>query len=189
MVIPYHHYKNKHCERKKQKQGREREKERERKREREREREREGERERVCVQCLRIVGHVYLPMTMDITPISKHEMYLQNHVRLSNKPWRWRGQRSGKNRTMTSYTLTSDKLLTKRSREVIQGQKVHLWHQTGITLCDIKYLSILIKHESCRFVCLSTFFLSHQKSQGHEILALGLLWANLDHYEARFSKF
>ena len=32
-------------------------------------------------------------------------------------------------------------------------------------------------------------FQSHQKSQGHEISALGLIWANLDHYEARFSKF
>ena len=32
-------------------------------------------------------------------------------------------------------------------------------------------------------------FQSHQKSQGHDILALGLIWANLDHYETRFSKF
>ena len=29
-------------------------------------------------------------------------------------------------------------------------------------------------------------FQSHQKSQGHEILALGLIWANLKHVEARF---
>ena len=32
-------------------------------------------------------------------------------------------------------------------------------------------------------------FQSHQKSQIHEILALGLIWANLKHDEARFSKF
>jgi len=39
-------------------------------------------------------------------------------------------------------------------------------------------------------VCLSVHvFRSHQKSQGHEILALGLIWANLKHDEARFSKF
>ena len=39
-------------------------------------------------------------------------------------------------------------------------------------------------------VCLCVrVFQSHQKSQGHEILALGLIWANVDHYEARFSKF
>ena len=28
---------------------------------------------------------------------------------------------------------------------------------------------------------------SHQKSQGHEILTWGLIWANLKHDEARFS--
>ena len=38
----------------------------------------------------------------------------------------------------------------------------------------------------CVFV---RIFQSHQKSQGHEILALELIWAILDHYEARFSKF
>ena len=32
-------------------------------------------------------------------------------------------------------------------------------------------------------------FGSHQKSQGQDILALGLVWANLKHDEARFSKF
>ena len=32
-------------------------------------------------------------------------------------------------------------------------------------------------------------FQSHQKSQGHEILSLGQLWANLKHDEAQFSKF
>ena len=32
-------------------------------------------------------------------------------------------------------------------------------------------------------------FRSHQKSQCREILALGLIWANLKHDEARFSKF
>jgi len=31
-------------------------------------------------------------------------------------------------------------------------------------------------------------FRSHQKSQGREILAIGLLWANLKHDGARFSK-
>ena len=35
-------------------------------------------------------------------------------------------------------------------------------------------------------VCLLSVFQSHQKSQGHEMLGLGLIWANLDHYEARF---
>ena len=39
-------------------------------------------------------------------------------------------------------------------------------------------------------VCLCVHvFRSHQKSQGHEILALGLIWANLKHDEALFSKF
>jgi len=37
------------------------------------------------------------------------------------------------------------------------------------------------------YVCLFAF--SKKKSQAHEILALGLLWANFDHYDARFSKF
>ena len=37
-------------------------------------------------------------------------------------------------------------------------------------------LSILIKHESCLFVHV---FRSHQKSKLNEILALGLIWANL----------
>merc|ERR1711923_549683 len=32
-------------------------------------------------------------------------------------------------------------------------------------------------------------FQSHQKSQIHEILALGLIWANVKHFEGRFSKF
>ena len=32
-------------------------------------------------------------------------------------------------------------------------------------------------------------FQSHQKSQGHEILTIGLIWANLKHDEAQFSKF
>ena len=41
----------------------------------------------------------------------------------------------------------------------------------------------------CVSVCLSTFFLSHQKSQLHEILAQGVIWAWLEHDEARFSKF
>ena len=51
-------------------------------------------------------------------------------------------------------------------------------------------ISILIKHESCLSVCLFVrVFRSHQKSQGHEILALGLIWANLKHDGARFSKF
>ena len=56
--------------------------------------------------------------------------------------------------------------------------------------CLPVYLSILIKHESCLSVCLFVrVFQSHQKYQGHEILALGLIWANLKHVEARFSKF
>ena len=39
-------------------------------------------------------------------------------------------------------------------------------------------------------VCVSVHvFRSHQKSQGHEILALGLIWANLKHDEARFLNF
>ena len=51
-------------------------------------------------------------------------------------------------------------------------------------------ISILIKHESCLSVCLFVrVFRSHQKSQAHEILALGLIWANLKHVEARFLKF
>ena len=41
-------------------------------------------------------------------------------------------------------------------------------------------LSILIKHESCLSVYLCVcVFQSHQKSQIHEILALGLIWANI----------
>ena len=39
-------------------------------------------------------------------------------------------------------------------------------------------------------VCLFVrVFRSQQKSQGNEILALGLIWAHLKHDEARFSKF
>ena len=39
-------------------------------------------------------------------------------------------------------------------------------------------------------VCLCVrIFQRHQKTQGHEILALGLIWVNLYHYEARFLKF
>ena len=42
----------------------------------------------------------------------------------------------------------------------------------------------------CVCVCLSVHvFLSHQKSQLHEILAQGVIWAWLEHDEARFSKF
>ena len=37
------------------------------------------------------------------------------------------------------------------------------------------------------YLCVHVFR-SYQKSQGHDILALGLIWAILDHYEARFSK-
>ena len=48
----------------------------------------------------------------------------------------------------------------------------------------LKNKSILIKHESCLSVCVSVHvFRSRQKSQAHEILALGLIWAILDHYE------
>ena len=55
---------------------------------------------------------------------------------------------------------------------------------------DNNKLSILIKHESCVSVCLFVrVFQSHQKTQGHEILALGLIWPNLKQDEARFSKF
>ena len=54
---------------------------------------------------------------------------------------------------------------------------------------ELLYESIfyIIKHE-CVCLLLSVFR-SHQKSQGHEILALALIWASLNHYEARFSKF
>ena len=52
-----------------------------------------------------------------------------------------------------------------------------------------KRRSILIKHESCLSVCLSTFFLSHQKSQLHDILAQGVIWANLKHHDAQFFNF
>ena len=41
----------------------------------------------------------------------------------------------------------------------------------------------------CLCVCLSTFFLSHQKSQLHEILAQGVIWAWFEHDEARFLNF
>ena len=50
-------------------------------------------------------------------------------------------------------------------------------------LLDYHVLSILIKHESCLFVHV---FRSHQKTQGHDILAQGLIWANLKHDEAQF---
>ena len=51
-------------------------------------------------------------------------------------------------------------------------------------------ISILIKHESSRFVCMFVHvFRSYKKSQFHEILTLGLIWANLKHDDARFSKF
>ena len=58
-------------------------------------------------------------------------------------------------------------------------------------VCCMAHFSILIKHECCVSVCLSicAVFLSHQKSQLHEILAQGVIWANLKHDEARFSKF
>ena len=40
------------------------------------------------------------------------------------------------------------------------------------------------------FVCLSVHvFLSHQKSQLHEILAQGVIWAWFEHDEARFLNF
>ena len=38
-------------------------------------------------------------------------------------------------------------------------------------------------------VCVLSVFRTHQKSYGHDILALGLIWANLKHDDARFSKF
>ena len=46
---------------------------------------------------------------------------------------------------------------------------------------DIGHLSILIKHESCRWVCLSvrSRFPEPPKAQG-------VIWANLKHDEARF---
>ena len=41
----------------------------------------------------------------------------------------------------------------------------------------------------CRFVCLSLrVFRSHQMSQHHDILALGIIWANFKHDEAQFLK-
>ena len=63
--------------------------------------------------------------------------------------------------------------------------------QSDEELCARKaHQSILIKHESCGFVCLSVHvFLSHQKSQLHEILAQGVIWAWLEHDEARFLNF
>ena len=47
------------------------------------------------------------------------------------------------------------------------------------------------KNKKLAFGSLQTFYRQYntQKSQGHEILALGLIWANLKHDEARFSKF
>ena len=57
--------------------------------------------------------------------------------------------------------------------------------------CHVDFLtiSILIKHEYCLYVCLFVrVFQSHQKSQGHEIWALSLIWANVKHHET-FSKF
>ena len=48
------------------------------------------------------------------------------------------------------------------------------------------FVQIGWKHESCVYVIV---FRSHQKSQGHDILALYLILANLTHDEARFSKF
>ena len=47
-----------------------------------------------------------------------------------------------------------------------------------------------IFYKNMNLVCVFVrVFRSHQKTQAHDILALGLLWPNLDHYEARFSKF
>ena len=86
----------------------------------------------------------------------------------------------------------------KNNRQFIYFKSLFLFFNQfciiNIHVCSILcighiHLSILIKHESCLSVCLSVrVFRSHQKSQGHEILALGLIWANLKHDEARFSK-
>ena len=52
-----------------------------------------------------------------------------------------------------------------------------------------KCRSILIKHESCMFICLYVclsvrVFRSQQKSRHHEILAQGVIWARLGHAKA-----
>ena len=51
--------------------------------------------------------------------------------------------------------------------------------------CRVNTVTIYIKHESCVF---AHTFLSHQKSQLHEILVLRLILANLKHDEARYLK-
>ena len=45
---------------------------------------------------------------------------------------------------------------------------------------EVDVISILIKHESCMFVCLSVcVFRSYQKSEYHEILAQGIVWGEV----------
>ena len=58
-----------------------------------------------------------------------------------------------------------------------------LWDIFINIIYDICFKSILIRHESCVFVHI---FWSHQKSQHHEILTPGLIWANFKHNKARF---
>jgi len=57
--------------------------------------------------------------------------------------------------------------------------------------CACPMQSILIKHESCLSVCLfvCSRFPKRPKVPGSWTLAGGLLWTNLKHVEARFSKF
>ena len=67
-------------------------------------------------------------------------------------------------------------------------------YQVHFTIHDFKGTSLLSKFDHLSYIyktsCFSvTTFLGHQKSHFHDILALGLIWANLDHYEARFSTF
>ena len=67
-------------------------------------------------------------------------------------------------------------------REKLSGRMCMTQWVNGCLVCLYKWWMMC--------VCLSVYdFLSHQTSQFHEILVLGLFWANLGHEKARFSKF
>ena len=67
-----------------------------------------------------------------------------------------------------------------------------IYYCASFRLCEGEQAALAsagIKHESCLWVCLLSAFRSNQKSQGHELLAICLIRAYLNHCEARVCLF
>ena len=84
--------------------------------------------------------------------------------------------------TIILFSVLCNLLIHHTTLTVIDMYSLMIYVSISVIHCAVpSWPSILIKHESCLFVHVIR---SHQKSQLHEILALGLIWANLKTWQS-----